>query len=138
MRFNCSGRIKKVKFLALRTDGNSDPTFGVGRLQGDDNYYQVRHMVKSVKQDTTVLFEHHFRPSPPFSFKHGDVFALKQVDSLLMYNTDNTIELLRCSMVHGEIQMHNCETDHGYQPLVTIETGKNNSYATIKLPRLYR
>ena len=124
MTFNCSGRITKVKFLALRTHRNLD--FGVGQLQGDVNSYQVKHYIieQNVREGNTILFEQQFL-SRVFQFEPGNVFALKQSDPLLMYNIDSTIEVLICSKVHGhgKHQMYTCVTGHGYQPLVTIETG---------------
>ena len=123
MRFNCSGRITKVKFLALRTPKKLDINFGVGRLKRDDNSYQVKHWPVNNVREGRTLFEQHFLRWQ-MKYEPGDVFAFKQVDSLLMYNTDNTIERLRCSGPRPG-QIYKCVTGHGYQPLVTIETGNN-------------
>ena len=125
MRFNCPGHIEKVKFLALPnsvkfTLPNRDPIFGIAQF-GSGKKYKIKHWPFDTTQNGRI-FEQNFRPTQ-MKYEVGDVFAIKQSGYNLLYNMDDTIDLLRCSEVTNEIQMHMCVNDSGYQPLLTIETG---------------
>ena len=129
MRFNCSGRIEKVKFLALPnsvkiTPLNTDPIFGIAQF-GSGEKNKIKHWPVATTQNGSIYEQSSM--SVQVKYIEGDVFAIKQSDYNLFYNMDDTIDILRCSKKITGIQMYSCVNGSGYQPLLIIETGKSTS-----------
>ena len=122
MRFSCHGHINKVKFLAKPSNDTENPQFGLGSFMGGDNYKIMYWPVNNVNKSGTIVEQSYLLQH--MNYKPGDVFAMQHLDSdsNLFSNMDKMIELYRCSQTN--VTMYRCTIDQGYQPVVTIETGK--------------
>ena len=125
MKFNCPGYVKKVKFLSIPSNDTDNTKFGIGELIGGDNY-KVKHWLAINVSESGTIVEHSYILGQ-MRYEAGDIFAVQQSHSkLLLYNMDRRIELYNCSNTSGQ-QMYRCIPEQGYQPLVTIETGKKTN-----------
>ena len=123
MRFNCSGYVKKVKLLSLPGHDTDNPTFGIGAFI-DSEHYEVKHWPVINVSKSGTIFELSYSLGQ-MRYEAGDVLAVLQshYSKLLLYNMDRRIELYICANINV-LMYYRCIWDRGYQPLVTIETGK--------------
>ena len=126
MRFNCHGHINKVKFLAKPSNDTENPQFALGRFKPDGYYKIIYWPVNNTNKSGTIVEQSYHLGH--MNYKDGDVFAMQysDSDSNLFYNMDKMIYLYTCSQTNGP-QMFGCIWGQGYQPLVTVETGKKQT-----------
>ena len=84
MKFNCSGYVKKVKFLSLPSHDTDNPMFGIGESI-DREHYKVKYLPVINVSESGTRVEHSY-PLGQMRYEAGDVFAVQQSHSkLLLY-----------------------------------------------------